>query len=139
MGIDLGSQSQAPTPHFKPAGGAFAAPQKVEIATWPGGTTIRYTTDGSVPTASNRQVYRGPIAVSGTISIAAYAAKEGLADSDISIATYRIGAVAKAHKQVRSYHIGNSLTDTVNGFLETVAQRRARSQLHAEDDPRVWH
>ena len=63
VGIDLGSQAQAPRPQFKPAGGSFEVPQKVEISTWPGGATLRYTTDGSVPSDSNGQVYRRPITI----------------------------------------------------------------------------
>lgn len=120
VGIDLGNAAQAPQPRFKPAGGALGEGQKVEISTWPGGTSIRYTTDGSTPTQAS-SLYSGPIAVSGNLSLAAIASREGLADSDIAIASYRVGATAGEEKQIRSYHIGNSLTDTVNGFLETVA------------------
>ena len=80
-----------------------------------------YTTDGSVPSASNGQVYHGPIMVSVTTSIAAVAMQEGLVDSNVNIATYRIGDAAVAEKQVKSYHIGNSLTDTVWGYLEPIS------------------
>ncbi len=121
VGIDLGGQAQAPVPRFNPAGGAFAAAQKVEIGTWPPGATIYCTTDGSVPTASNGRPYRGPIQVSRTTSFAAIASQAGLADSDVVIATYRIGAAAAAQQQVKSYHLGNSLTDTISGFLEPIA------------------
>ncbi len=129
VGIDLGPQAQAPAPHFNPSGGPFAAPQKIEISTWPPGTTIHFTTDGSVPTSHSGQVYREPITVSRTTSIAAVASLAGLADSGISIATYRIGAAATAEKQVKSYHLGNSLTDTINGFLQPIADSAGRNLL----------
>ncbi len=129
VGIDLGSQSQAPAPHFSPAGGAYGQPQKIELSTWPPSTTIRYTTDGSVPSASNGQVYSKPLTVLATASVAAIASREGLADSDISIATYRVGAGAAAETQIKSYHIGNSLTDTVNGFLDPIALSAGRNFL----------
>ncbi len=129
VGIDLGPQVQAPAPHFSPAGGTFAAPQKIEIGTWPPGATIRYTTNGSVPTTRSGQVYHGPVTVSGIASIAAIASREGLADSDATIATYRIGAAATAEKQIKSYHLGNSLTDTVNGFLQPIAESAGRNLL----------
>ncbi len=120
VGIDLGAQAQAPTPRFKPQTGALADGQKVELSTWPSGATIHFTTDGSVPTATSA-VYSGPISISGKMSIAAIASKPGLADSDIAVGSYQVGGAAAAEAQIRSYHIGNSLTDTVNGFLETVA------------------
>ncbi|MGA2618930.1 MAG: chitobiase/beta-hexosaminidase C-terminal domain-containing protein [Thermoguttaceae bacterium] len=129
VGIDLGSQAQAPTPHFNPQSGASAAPQKIEIGTWPPGTTIHYTTDGSPPTSQSGQLYRGPITVSTTTSIAAIATREGLADSGVTIATYRIGAAATAQQQVKSYHLGNSLTDTISGFLEPIADSAGKNLL----------
>ncbi len=129
VGIDLGSQAQAPWPGFNPPGGAFTAPQKIEIGTWPPGATIHYTTDGAAPTSQDGQVYREPIAISRTTSIAAIASRAGLADSDVAIATYRIGAAATAEKQVKSYHLGNSLTDTVNGFLQPVADSAGKNLL----------
>ena len=129
VGIDLGGQVQAPAPRFSPEGGAFAAPQKIKIDTWPSGTTIRYTTDGSAPSTSNGEVYRQPITVAGNTSIAAIASRVGLADSNVAIATYRIGAAATATRQVKSYHLGNSLTDTVNGFLQPIADSGGKNLL----------
>lgn len=129
VGIDLGGQVQAPAPRFSPEGGAFAAPQKIKIDTWPSGTTIRYTTDGSAPSTSNGEVYRQPITVAGVTSIAAIASRVGLADSNVAIATYRIGAAATATRQVKSYHLGNSLTDTVNGFLQPIADSGGKNLL----------
>jgi len=128
VGIDLGWGSLAPAPHFNPPGGAFAGPRKVEIGAGPG-TAIRYTTDGSVPSASNGQVYGGPIQVSAATSLAAIASREGLADSEVAIATYRIGANTASERQVRSYHVGNSLTDTVDGFLALVALSAGKDYL----------
>jgi hypothetical protein len=129
VGIDLGTQAQAPRPGFRPEGGVFAGPQKIEIGTWPPGATIHYTTDGSPPTASSGHVYHGPIAVSTTTSIAAFASRAGLADSEVAIATYRIGADATAEKPVKSYHLGNSLTDTINGFLQPIADSAGKNLL----------
>ncbi len=129
VGIDLGSQAQAPRPGFSPRGGAFAGTQKVEIGTWPPGSTLRYTLDGSVPTAGSGRIYRGPITVSNSTSIAAVASRAGLADSDVAIATYRLGTAAMAEQQVKSYHLGNSLTDTINGFLEPIADSGGRNLL----------
>ena len=119
-GLDLGRKSQAPRPRFVPDGGGYADAQDVKIEIWPSGATIRYTTDGSVPDEQS-PVYEKPFAVTRDMTIAAKSYRENLAESDVSLASYRIGPEAGNVPQVISYHIGNSLTDTVNGFLSEVA------------------
>jgi len=119
-GLDLGRKSQAPRPRFVPDGGGFADAQEVKIETWPSGATVRYTTDGSVPDEQS-PIYEKPIPVTRGMTLAAKSYRENLAESDISLASYRIGAGAENVPQIISYHIGNSLTDTVNGFLSEVA------------------
>ncbi len=94
VGLDLGQQVQAPRPGFAPDGGPYAQPQKVQIDTWPPGAIIRYTTDGSTPTANHGQIYRGPIAVAANTSIAAVAFQNGLADSNVAICSYLRGRAA---------------------------------------------
>lgn len=42
------------------------------------GATIRYTTDGSVPTATSGQVYSGPVTLSATTTVKAIAVKDGV-------------------------------------------------------------
>ena len=126
MGIDLGQQVQAPVPRFTPEGGPYAQPQKVQIGVWPPGATIRYTTDGSTPTATNGQLYRKPIAVTANTSIAAVAFQDGLADSNVFVTSYLIGPAA-AVAEIKSYHLGNSLTDTVNGYLQPIANSAGKN------------
>ena len=130
VGIDLGQAAQAPRPHFKPEAGACADPQKIEIAVWPPGATIRYTTDGSAPTATTGEVYKAPVPVAATTTFAAVACQEGLADSDLALATYLIGAAVAASPPLKSYHIGNSLTDTVDGFLGPIAQSAGKNFIY---------
>ena len=125
-GLDLGREAQAPTPHFKPAGGAFAKAQRVELGVWPSGATIRYTTDGAAPTATST-LYRGPFTVASNTTVAATAFQDGLADSDVEIVSYVIGATVASAPPLRTYHIGNSLTDTVNGFLSVVANSAGKN------------
>src|SRR5215211_820654 len=48
-----------------PKGGTYKAPQNVTLKSSDPGAEIRYTTDGSEPTATNGTVYSGPIAVDG--------------------------------------------------------------------------
>src|SRR5687768_5049212 len=48
---DVAAKETVATPEFDPGEGTFAAPQTVAIRTETAGATIRYTLDGSDPTA----------------------------------------------------------------------------------------
>ena len=75
------------TPRFSPAGGTFSTSPMVKITDASAGASIYYTTDGSTPTnASN--LYIGPIAVSGSETIAAIAFAPGLSGSAIASQIY---------------------------------------------------
>jgi len=77
------------TPTANPPAGTFAGPIAVALSTATSGATIRYTTDGSVPTAGS-PVYAGPIPVTQTTTIRAMAMASGMADSAVLSATYTI-------------------------------------------------
>jgi len=82
-------------PAFSPSEGAYADTQSVSLSTSTEGAEIRYTTDGSVPTATTGSVYSGPIQVSSTTTLRAMASKTGWADSPVVSATFTIvGKVA---------------------------------------------
>ncbi|MBR5436144.1 MAG: chitobiase/beta-hexosaminidase C-terminal domain-containing protein, partial [Muribaculaceae bacterium] len=76
------------TPTFNPAGGTYTTAQNVTIACATAGAEIRYTLDGSNPTASSA-LYTGPVAISETTTIKAVAVKDGQL-SDVASATYTI-------------------------------------------------
>ncbi|BCJ95496.1 hypothetical protein acsn021_30650 [Anaerocolumna cellulosilytica] len=80
---------QVATPSFSLAGGTYTAAQKVSISCATDGATIRYTTDGSTPTASSLQ-YTGAISVMSSITIKAIAMAAGKNNSNIASATYTI-------------------------------------------------
>ena len=77
-------------PTFTPTPGSYVSAQSVSLADATNGATLYYTTDGSIPTASSTP-YAGPIAVSATTTIQAFAASPGLNDSPVSGGTYTIG------------------------------------------------
>ncbi len=77
-------------PAFSPAGGAFTSAQNVTITSATAGATIRYTTDGSTPTATTGTVYSSPVAVGSTTTLKAIAYKAGNTNSAVSSATYTI-------------------------------------------------
>ena len=78
--IDLNSQIKEifRAPSFAPDGGSFTTDNlSVEIS-GETGATIRYTLDGTVPTATTGTVYESAIVISATTTIKAIAVKNGL-------------------------------------------------------------
>jgi len=60
----------------------------VEITCATEEATIRYTLDGSEPTATRGLIYNGPLSVNGTTTLRAAAFKEGLEPSNVDTQTY---------------------------------------------------
>src|ERR1035437_9179325 len=78
------------TPSFSPAGGNYATAQTVTLSTTTSGASIRYTTDGSTPSATVGTVYSGPVTVSATTTLKAIAYASGLTNSGVATAVYNI-------------------------------------------------
>ena len=68
--------------------GFFDAPFQLEISTKTDGATIRFTTDGSLPTARQGTVYAGPIIIANTTMLRAAAFKPGFRATNIDAQTY---------------------------------------------------
>lgn len=68
--------------------GFFDAPFQVAITTDTPGASIRYTTDGSVPTPTAGTVYSGPISISQTTVLRAIAYKSGMTPTNVDTHTY---------------------------------------------------
>lgn len=90
--LDIFVQGYAPasvaTPTFSPVAGSYIGTQNVTISCETGGSTIYYTTDGSVPSNQSTQ-YNGAITVSETTTIKAIA-YVGSDASAVATATYSI-------------------------------------------------
>jgi uncharacterized repeat protein (TIGR03803 family) len=84
---------QVAAPTFSPAAGIYTSAQKVTISTTTSGASIRYTTDGSMPTETNGTLYSGPVSI-GTVGTAttlnAIAYETGDTDSAVTGGTYSI-------------------------------------------------
>lgn len=83
-------------PTFSPVAGSYGSTQNVTISTVTSGASIKYTTDGSVPTPTNGTLYVGAVSVSVSQTLRAVAYKSGVATSAISDATYTIGSSVAA-------------------------------------------
>jgi regulation of enolase protein 1 (concanavalin A-like superfamily) len=84
------SLQQVAAPAVSPAGGTYNATQSVTISSTTSGASIRYTTDGSMPSETAGTLYSGPVAVPSTTTIKAIAYESGMADSSVTSATYTI-------------------------------------------------
>jgi acyl-CoA thioesterase I len=132
VGLDLGTPSQVAPPVFSVAQGAYPKAQAVTITTTTPGARILYSVDGpGRPSIDEKGRPEGggawydgkPIPIAKSAIVQAVAVKPGLADSAVAIAAYRIGGAdaAAAGKERAQFHIGNSLTDTVHPWMETLA------------------
>nr|WP_167441754.1 chitobiase/beta-hexosaminidase C-terminal domain-containing protein [Amycolatopsis vastitatis] len=88
-----GGSSTVAAPTFSPPGGTYSSAQTVTISSATAGAAIRYTVDGSTPTASST-LYSGPISVPASRTVNAIALKSGSANSAVSSASYTIGTQA---------------------------------------------
>ena len=82
------------TPTFNPVAGTYASAQTVTINTTTGGATIRYTTDGSVPSSTSGTVYSSAVAISANTTLQAVAYATGLSSSAVASGNYFIQCAA---------------------------------------------
>lgn len=73
---------------FNPNRGFFDKPFRATLTAATAGATIRYTLDGSKPTATKGKVYAEPIAIETTTTLRAAAFKPGLRASNVDTHTY---------------------------------------------------
>lgn len=128
--------NQALAPSFSPASGTYTTPQTVTLSSATSGATIRYTLDGSAPSATNGIVYSGPFPVGASATVKAVAYKTGLIDSFASLASYWINngpanakfTVADANI-TESSHLSTKVKGlTVDGDLATYWQASGDGQ-----------
>ncbi len=125
VGLDLGAEHALAAPTFTPRGGALNAGTSVTLNA-DEGATLTYTTNGSDPRQGGVE-YAGPIELpAGTTLLKAVASRDCALDSDVVQAAFSVvtgggpGPSMQSTTQ-SSMHIGNSLTDTIVGTLETLA------------------
>lgn len=85
----VGDEKHVATPTFSPVAGNVIEGTEVSIDCATEGATIHYTTDGTDPSASSTE-YTAPIAIDKAMTIKAIAVKEGMQDSGIAEAAYKL-------------------------------------------------
>jgi len=122
VGIDLGEAVQVKPITVTPAAGSHRAAINVELKSATPSAEIRYTLDGREPD-KGATAYKGPIKLEKSTILVAVARKPGMARSTTLVTPYRIGEPEKAGaKDYKTFHIGNSLTDTIDGWLKPVME-----------------
>jgi len=114
VGYDLADAATAQRPSFQPATNDLEAPADVTIS-FTRGATIRYTLDGTWPTAEHGETYNAPIHVDKTTTISAVAILPERAPSLLNTTTYLFRDPKK--QGLNTAHVGNSLTGTTGGFF----------------------
>ena len=117
VGIDAASGYAVAAPTYSPAPGAYSSAQSVAISSATARSSIRYTTDGGDPITQGIP-YTEPVVISSTATLSAVATKACMLQSTVTSGLYTIGKSGKAHS---SLHIGNSLTDSIDGYLLPLA------------------
>ncbi|MFZ2654530.1 MAG: FN3 associated domain-containing protein [Victivallales bacterium] len=97
------------TPVITPTGGAFTELPAVEISCATQGATIYYTTNGTEPSKTS-SVYSGPITLTGSSRVKAFAAKVNMGDSD---------KVSRAYVLDDPLPQGDGTNDAYNDYLDT--------------------
>lgn len=101
-------------PVFAPPPGTYDEAQDVAITTATAGASIRYTTDGTAPTASLGTVYTGPVAVSETLTLRAVAYRAGWTASAVTSGLYTIEPPGPGYAQYA--YVANADGQTVSAY-----------------------
>ena len=81
---------KAATPLISLPTGTYTNQQSVTITTTTSGATIKYTTDGSIPSQSNGTLYSGAVIINTSSTLKAIAYKTSFTNSDVSSSDYTI-------------------------------------------------
>ncbi|HVR97102.1 MAG TPA: DUF1800 family protein [Thermoanaerobaculia bacterium] len=79
-------------PAFSPPPGTHRRPVSITLTSATAGATIYYTTDGSSPSRKTSPVYQGPIQLTATTTLKAFAYKKGLTASTVASGVYTVSA-----------------------------------------------
>lgn len=101
-------------PTVSPAGGTYDAAQTVILETQTPGAVIRYTTDGTAPTAGEPPVYADPISLNADTTIRAIAARDGWSSSPAISESYVFRPQAPTFDPPAGHYMGSSLDVSID-------------------------
>jgi hypothetical protein len=120
VGLDIAGAYVASTPTLTPAPGALSGATKITLSTTTAGAAIHYTTDGTTPTGAS-PLYTAPLAAgTSRLNLRAISSAKCYFDSEVVNGSYGVAGEAVGVGQ-KTYHLGNSLTDVIDGFLAPIA------------------
>jgi hypothetical protein len=96
-------------PTITPNGGSFTGPVSVTMSTATSGASIRYTTDGSTPTASST-LYSGAFTLSNSATVKAAAFKTNYNSSSVASAVFTVAASCTAGQFLAEYFNNTTLS-----------------------------
>ncbi|RSD19437.1 chitobiase/beta-hexosaminidase C-terminal domain-containing protein [Amycolatopsis eburnea] len=128
-----GGTTTVAAPTFSPPGGTYSAAQTVTLSSATSGATIRYTVDGSTPTASST-LYSGPISVPNSRTVNAIALKSGSTTSPVSSATYTIGTQAGCPAQSDTPNFGPNVRIFDPGMSAATIQAQLDTDFNNQKD-----
>ena len=118
--------------------GYFSGPFNLVLSCPTAGATIRYTTDGSVPTASNGTVYSTPINISATTALRAAAFGPNMLSSDVSTQTYLfVSSVLTQPANPPGYPTQFGSNPVNNTWTQSPANVVNGSQCYFQVDPTI--
>jgi len=91
----LGVAPQVATPTFSPAGGNYTSVVSVTISGLNRRAMIYYTTNNTTPTTAST-LYTGPVSVTASQTIQAFAVASGFSQSAVASSTYTIAPLGPA-------------------------------------------
>ena len=106
----LPSQSKVEAPAISPDGGTFTSAQQVTLTCQTSGATIKYTTDGSTPSATAGTTYSAAFTVSSSTTVKAIATKIAMTDSNVTTTTFTINLPVTPSGQNISVDLGGGMT-----------------------------
>ena len=131
----LSLSSPVATPSLSPATGTYLGKQQVTISDATAGSTIYYTTDGTVPTSSSSP-YTGAISIAATSTVQAIAVLNGsqsaVAASTLTITAEDPAPVMLAFVQQPSNSVAQS---TISPAIEVAVEDASGNPVPAASDP----
>lgn len=141
--------SQLHVPAFSPDGALFTAETLVVEITADAGATIRYTVDGTDPTATSGSVYESAITITSTTTIKAIAIKEDVVTGIVSAlftksnntdVTYTLYSGDLTEGDYVVYYDGKAMKNTVSsnrlGYVDVTPSGK---NILNPDASIVWH